>query len=208
MLCPTATRMRQRGAECGGAGAVWVRRRATALKGHRPAADTNRRRSGNMTERREPGRTGRGAQARARRRTIVSTRALEIAAQRTEGGKGIDDEQVHCERLAYAATEVAAARELLRYAAGCGARASATRCIEAMAGALRRRGGAAPGGQIDAHLDEFGLGGSASTRHSGTRRSRTCVRRAAGDESACARSAATSSSSAAPTTSGSTTRWR
>ena len=44
--------------------------------------------------------------------------ALEVASKRTEGGKGIDDEQVHCERLAYAATEARAARDLLTYAAG------------------------------------------------------------------------------------------
>ena len=42
--------------------------------------------------------------------------ALEVARKRTDGGKNIDDEQVHCERLAYAATEVAAARDLVAYA--------------------------------------------------------------------------------------------
>src|SRR5215208_3258505 len=44
--------------------------------------------------------------------------ALEVAGKRTAGGKGIDDEQVHVERLAYAATEARAARDLLTYAAG------------------------------------------------------------------------------------------
>ena len=44
--------------------------------------------------------------------------ALAVASKRTEGGKGIDDEQVHVERLAYAATEARAARDLLTYAAG------------------------------------------------------------------------------------------
>jgi alkylation response protein AidB-like acyl-CoA dehydrogenase len=32
-----------------------------------------------------------------------------------EGGKGIDDHQVHAERLAYLSTEVEAARALLTY---------------------------------------------------------------------------------------------
>src|SRR6185295_9465347 len=53
---------------------------------------------------------------------IVSTtetlvrEALAVASRRTDGGKGIDAEQVHCERLAYAATEVRAARDLVGYA--------------------------------------------------------------------------------------------
>src|SRR3972149_3388373 len=39
----------------------------------------------------------------------VVRESLGVGSRRTEGGKGIDDEQGHCERLAYAATEVAAA---------------------------------------------------------------------------------------------------
>ncbi len=55
-------------------------------------------------------------------RTIVSAvaRALEQAITHarlvTHGGQGIDDHQVHCARLAYRATELQAARALLRYA--------------------------------------------------------------------------------------------
>ena len=55
-------------------------------------------------------------------RTIVSAveRALDQAMTQarhlTQGGQGIDDHQVHCERLAYRATELQAARALLRYA--------------------------------------------------------------------------------------------
>ena len=57
----------------------------------------------------------------------VVREALAVASRRTQGGKGIDEEQVHCERLAYAATEVAAARDLLAYAraAAAGTRSSA-----------------------------------------------------------------------------------
>ncbi|RMD82493.1 MAG: acyl-CoA dehydrogenase [Candidatus Dadabacteria bacterium] len=40
----------------------------------------------------------------------------EAAARRTEGGKRIDDFQVVCERVAYAATELAAARAVFDYA--------------------------------------------------------------------------------------------
>src|SRR5688572_18715544 len=55
-------------------------------------------------------------------RTIVSAveRALDQAMTQarylTQGGHGIDDHQVHCERLAYRATEVQAAQALLHYA--------------------------------------------------------------------------------------------
>ena len=55
-------------------------------------------------------------------RTIVSAveRALDQAMTQarglTQGGQGIDDHQVHCERLAYRATELQAAQALLRYA--------------------------------------------------------------------------------------------
>ena len=43
-------------------------------------------------------------------------RALEKAREITQGGRAIDDHQVLVERLAYAATEARAARELLAYA--------------------------------------------------------------------------------------------
>src|SRR5438552_12528779 len=43
-------------------------------------------------------------------------RALAQARHLTQEGKGIDDHQVHCERLAYRATELQAAQALLRYA--------------------------------------------------------------------------------------------
>src|SRR5438874_1678680 len=55
-------------------------------------------------------------------RTIVSAvehaldRAMTQARRLTQGGQGIDDHQVHCERLAYRATELQAAQALLYYA--------------------------------------------------------------------------------------------
>ena len=54
--------------------------------------------------------------------TIVSAvgcaidQAIAQARQRTQDGKDIDAYQVHCERLAYRATELVAAQALLRYA--------------------------------------------------------------------------------------------
>src|SRR5262249_1957173 len=49
-------------------------------------------------------------------RAVVDS-ALEIGRRLTDGGKTIDDHQVHAERLAYAATEVRAAEALAEYAA-------------------------------------------------------------------------------------------
>ena len=46
--------------------------------------------------------------------------ALAAGRRLTDGGKSIDDHQVHAERLAYAATEVVAAEALAAYAAGAG----------------------------------------------------------------------------------------
>ncbi len=47
--------------------------------------------------------------------------AVQSASRRTDGGKSIDSWQVHSERVAYAATEVLAARSLVDYAAAAGA---------------------------------------------------------------------------------------
>ena len=91
--------------------------------------------------------------------------ALAVASKRTDGGKGIDDEQVHCERLAYAATEARAARDLLTYAAR---RSPCTRPIRRsrrwrplFAGEVARK----LRGQIEAHLDDFGIGDERLERH-------------------------------------------
>lgn len=84
----------------------------------------------------------------------VVRRALEVAAQRTEGGAGIDREQVHCERLAYAATEAAAARDLLDYARGAG---GADAAVPAMAAAFAGEFALKLAGQVAAHPREFGI---------------------------------------------------
>src|SRR5262245_33662359 len=58
----------------------------------------------------------------AQTRTILTaleqlcTPALSHARQLTRNGRNIDDFQVHCERLAYRATELRAGQDLLRYA--------------------------------------------------------------------------------------------
>ncbi|MEO8606177.1 MAG: acyl-CoA dehydrogenase family protein, partial [bacterium] len=82
--------------------------------------------------------------------------ALAVAAKRTDGGKGIDAEQVHVERLAYAATEARAARDLLTYAAGVAVHQPDPH-VAAMAALFAAEIGAKLRGQIEAHPDEFGI---------------------------------------------------
>jgi (2S)-methylsuccinyl-CoA dehydrogenase len=106
--------------------------------------------------------------------------ALEVAARRTEGGKGIDEEQVHCERLAYAATEVAAARELLRYAERL-AGTNRDRYIEAMAGAFAGEVAQRLAAQLDSRRDEFGVGPDRLDATLGAEETKRIIRAATAD---------------------------
>lgn len=83
--------------------------------------------------------------------------SLEVASKRTEGGRGIDDEQAHCERLAYGATEVAAARDLLHYARTVPT-AERSPAVDLMAGVFAAEITHKLTGQIDAHMEEYGIG--------------------------------------------------
>ena len=84
--------------------------------------------------------------------------ALEVASKRTDGGKGIDSEQVHCERLAYAATEAAAARDLLAYAKASQAQGQGGAVVAEMAAVFAAEAAQRLAGQISAHSDAFGIG--------------------------------------------------
>jgi (2S)-methylsuccinyl-CoA dehydrogenase len=110
--------------------------------------------------------------------------ALEIASRRTDGGKGIDDEQVHCERLAYAATEVAAAKELLAYTKSVPA-AERDPNIDAMAGIFAAEVTQRLTGQVDAHLAEFGLSPDRLNSTLASDETRQCVRQALSDAVIC-----------------------
>lgn len=87
----------------------------------------------------------------------VARAALEVARRRTDDGKGIDDAQVHCERLAYAATELAAAKELLAYAKAARAHGHGDAIVEDMAAAFAAEVAQHLAGNLDTHTDEFGL---------------------------------------------------
>ena len=88
--------------------------------------------------------------------TVVRA-ALDVTRLRTDGGKGIDDEQVHCERLAYAATELMAAKDLLAYAKSAAEQGHRDPSVEEMAGAFAAEVAQRLAGNVDAHSAEFGL---------------------------------------------------
>lgn len=115
----------------------------------------------------------------------VVREALEVASRRTDGGKGIDDEQVHCERLAYAATEVAAAKDLLAYARAVPA-ADRDATIEAMAGVFAAEVTQKLAGQVDAHLAEFGVAADRLNATLGSDQTKDLIRTGASDGAICA----------------------
>ena len=87
----------------------------------------------------------------------VASAALDVARQRTDGGKGIDDAQVHCERLAYLATEVRTAKEFLAYARSAAAHGHGDPVVDEMAAVFAADVAHRLWSQIEAHTDEFGL---------------------------------------------------
>ena len=106
--------------------------------------------------------------------------ALKVASARTAGGKGIDDEQVHVERLAYAATEARAARDLLTYAAGAAVH-QPDPTVGAMAAAFAGEIAAKLRAQIEAHPDEFGIADDRLNATLGSAEIRQLVRAATAD---------------------------
>ncbi|GBD27504.1 (2S)-methylsuccinyl-CoA dehydrogenase [bacterium HR30] len=83
--------------------------------------------------------------------------ALAVARERTEHGKGIDNEQVHCERLAYTATEVQAARDLLAYAKAAQGHTSESPMYADMAAVFAGEMVQKLGAAVDAHFSNFGV---------------------------------------------------
>jgi len=99
--------------------------------------------------------------------------ALEAGRTRTSGGKAIDDHQVHAERLAYAATEVAAAEALAACAAE---RKDPT--TDAMAAAFAGEITAKLRSTIECHWEDFGLSAQAFADTLGRPEVTTAVRSA------------------------------
>jgi (2S)-methylsuccinyl-CoA dehydrogenase len=85
-------------------------------------------------------------------------RVVDRARGVTEAGKRIDDHQVLAERVAYAATEGRAARELLAFAAGAGAEGRGSAMLAACAGAGCAELVSSLATRIEPALDDLGLG--------------------------------------------------
>ena len=83
--------------------------------------------------------------------------ALEHGHRLMDGGRAIDEHQVHAERLAYAATEVKAAEALAAYAASRRGAGAPDETTDAMAGAFAGEVAAKLRGAIEAHRDDFGV---------------------------------------------------
>ena len=106
-------------------------------------------------------------------RTVLDE-ALAAGRRTTAGAQAIDEHQVHAERLAYAATEAAAAEALAAYARGRAGDETIGRMAAAFAGEVASRLGA----EIEAHRDDFGVSGETLARTLGAPEVRAAVRAA------------------------------
>ena len=87
----------------------------------------------------------------------VLDQALAAGRRTTGGGKAIDEHQVHAERLAYAATEAAAAEALAAYAAERRAAGDADDILERMAAAFAGEVASRLRAEIEGQRDDFGV---------------------------------------------------
>src|SRR5207249_678416 len=84
--------------------------------------------------------------------------ALEAGRRLLDGGRAIDEHQVHAERLAYAATEVAAAEALAAYARDRHAAGAGDPTTDAMAAAFAAEVADRLAARIAGHREDFGVG--------------------------------------------------
>ncbi len=87
----------------------------------------------------------------------VMDAALQNARKLTEDGKGIDEHQVHCERVSYLATELHAARALADYAVAANADGPGDPLAPEMAAIFASEVATRFRAQVESHLDEFGF---------------------------------------------------
>lgn len=83
--------------------------------------------------------------------------AIRAAKALTDNGKGIDEHQVHAQRVAYAATEVAAAEALAAYAESRREAGQADATTDRMAAVFAAEIAAKLSGTIDANEDDFAV---------------------------------------------------
>jgi len=111
----------------------------------------------------------------------VVREALDIARRATDRGKGIDDAQVQCERLAYAATEVGAAKELHAYAQAAAGHGQGDAVVNEMAAVFAGEAAQRLASHVDAHTEEFGLGDARLNATLGTAEIKALIRSAVSD---------------------------
>src|SRR5712691_1635081 len=90
----------------------------------------------------------------------VLDEALAAGRRTTAGGRAIDEHQVHAERLAYAATEVAAAEALAVYARQRREAGAADETTDLMAAAFAAEVADRLHARIEGHREDFGVPGS------------------------------------------------
>src|SRR5881397_2118558 len=89
----------------------------------------------------------------------VLDEALAAGRRTTAGGRAIDEHQVHAERLAYAATEMAAAEALAAYARERREAGAGDETIDRMAAAFAGEMASRLGAEIEGQRDDFGVSG-------------------------------------------------
>ena len=97
----------------------------------------------------------------------VIAASLGHAAQVTEGGRDIDEHQVHVERVAYLATQVRAAHELVAYAERIAAAGRPDALIESDAIVYAAEATHALRSSVEAAWDDFAVGAAAGALHAG-----------------------------------------
>lgn len=112
--------------------------------------------------------------------------ALAAARKRTDHGKGIDEQQVHCERLAYSATEVQTARNLLAYAKAAQGKTTESVVYAHMAAIFAGEVAQKLTAAIDAHFADFGVSVERLNSTLGATEIKTIVRAALDDARVCA----------------------
>lgn len=112
--------------------------------------------------------------------------ALAVARKRTNYGKEIDQEQVHCERLAYAATELQAARDLLAYAVAASGQTPEAPVYADMAAAFAGEVAQRLASSVDAHYADFGVSPERWSGTLGAPEIKALIRAAVDDTRICA----------------------
>lgn len=117
--------------------------------------------------------------------TVVDA-ALAVARERTDGGQGIDREQAHCERLAYAATEVRAARDFLAYVREAQAAGQDVEQLANMVAVFAGEVAHKIAAQVDAHWQDFAVGADLLRNTLEAAETKALIRAALDDARVCA----------------------